>query len=108
MFSNKDFRKELNPYVQDGNTWRVDLYDKNKKNSISYFWYGPGADDDGNEHNGVGSLHINPNILDTLRTTLGIRESKILDIVADWVSEKLNVDIDDISIYPHRNRTPNY
>lgn len=107
-FSNKDFRKEINPYVKDGNTWRVEMFNDSGKELLSYFWYGTGEDDDGNPHNGVGSLHVNPEIVDTLRGIFSVRESKILDIIADWVSETLNSDIDEISIYPHRNKTPNY
>lgn len=108
MFSEKKFKKEINPYVKDGNTWHIDLSSDSGKNLISYFWYGPGEDDDGNIHSGVGSLQIHYNLLDSLRGFLGIRESKIQDIIADWVSETLNVDVDEISIYPARRGTPNY
>jgi hypothetical protein len=108
MFSEKNFKKEINPYVKDGNTWRVEMSNDSGKQLLAYFWYGPGEDDDGNPHNGVGSLHIHYQILDSLRGFFGIRESKIQDIIADWVSETLNVDIDEISIHPHRNGTPNY
>ena len=108
MFSNKDFRKEINPYVKDGNTWRVDMFNDSGKRLLTYFWFGPGEDDDGNPHNGVGNLHVNPEIVDTLRNIFSVRESKILDIIADWVSETLNADIDEVSISPHRNGTPNY
>lgn len=108
LFSNKDFRKEINPYVKDGNTWHIDMYNNDKLILISYYWYGPGEDDDGNPHRGVGSLHVHPDIADTLRGTFTVRESKILDIIADWVSETLNVDIDEISIYPQRKGSPGY
>jgi len=107
MFSNMDFRKEGNDPINPS-LWRIYLFDKNKKNTLTYFWYEPGVDDDDNPHNGIGNLHIDPIILDTLRTSLGVRETKIIDIVTDWVSQKLNVDIDEIAIHPHRNRTPNY
>jgi hypothetical protein len=108
LFSKKDFRKELNPYVKDGNTWHIEMFNDSGKELLSYFWFGPGEDDDGNPHNGVGNLHVNPEIIDTLRGIFSVRESKILDIVADWASETLNADIDEISIFPHRNKTPNY
>lgn len=102
MFSNKDFRKEINPYVKDENTWRIDMFSDEGKELLNYFWYGPGEYDDGTPHNGVGSLHIHYIIADTLKTTFSIRESKVLDIVADWVSETLGVDIDEIAIYPEK------
>jgi hypothetical protein len=84
------------------------MFDEDDRNSITYFWYGPGDDDDGNPHNGMGEIHVHPEIVDILRNTFSVRESKILDIIADWVSETLNVDIDEISIYPYRNKNPNY
>lgn len=109
MFSNNDFRKKINPYVEDGNTWTIDLFDEEgERNLITYFWYGPGEYDDGNPHNGVGNLQIHPDVVDTLRKNLSLRESKVLDVIADWVSEKLEVDIDEISIYPYRKGSPNY
>jgi hypothetical protein len=53
-------------------------------------------------------LHIHPYIVDTLRQLINIRESKVVDIVADWFSEKFEVDIDEISIYPNRKNPPVY
>jgi hypothetical protein len=37
-----------------------------------------------------------------------IRETKVVDIIADWVSQKFDVDIDEVSIYPKRKNTPVY
>jgi hypothetical protein len=108
IFPNKDFRKEINPYVKDGDTWRIHMFDEDDRNLITYFWYGPGDDDDGNPHNGIGLIYVHHEIVDTLRNTFSVRESKILDIIADWVSETLNVDIDKIAIYPNKNETLNY
>lgn len=107
-FSNKDFIKEINPYVKSGGTFRINLFADNGEEKMSYFWFEPGEDDDGNPHNGVGHLHVNPEIADTLREIFSVRESKILDIISDWVSETLNVDIDETTIYPRRKKTPNY
>jgi hypothetical protein len=39
---------------------------------------------------------------------VSIRETKVMDVVADWFSEKFDVDIDEVSIYPHRRNTPVY
>lgn len=108
QFTQKDFRKEINPYVKDGNTWRIDMFNDKKRNVISFFWYGPGEDDDGNRHNGVGYLQVHPDIIDTLRGAFTVRESKILDVIADWVTETLDVDVDEIEIYPERKKIPNY
>ena len=107
-FSNKDFRKKINPYVKSGGTWSVDLFTDDGEEKMSYFWFEPGEDDDGNPHNGVGHFYVHPEIADHLREIFSVRESKILDIISDWVSETLNVDIDETTIYPSRKKTPNY
>jgi hypothetical protein len=108
QFSNEDFRRETNEYDKSGNTWRIRMFDNNGNEKISYFWFGPGEDDEGNPHNGVGSIHVHPDIADFIRNTFSIREGKAVDIIADWVSEKFNVDIDEIDVYPNRKSPPNY
>jgi hypothetical protein len=104
MFGKKDFRKDV---IDDGD-WRIDMFDDKERELISYFWYGPGEYDDGTPHNGIGSLHVNPKIVDFIRSTFSMRESKVLDIIADWVSETLGVDIDEITVFPKRTSPPNY
>lgn len=104
MFGKKDFRKD----VIDDENWRIDMFDDKERELISYFWYGPGEYDDGTPHNGIGSLHVNPKIVDFIRSTFSMRESKVLDIIADWVSETLSVDIDEISVFPKRPSPPTY
>ena len=99
MFKNVKPNKETNPHNPEAYR-RIDLGEY-----ISYFYFGPGEDDDGNPHYGIGSIHIHPEIVDTLRQIIKIRESKVLDIVADWFSEKFEVDIDEVSLYPNR-KTP--
>lgn len=103
IFSNKDFREEINPYVQDGSTYSIDMVSDEGEKLLTYFWYGPGEYDDGTPHNGVGSLHIHHNIVDMFVKMFSIRESKVLDIVADWVSQTLGGDIDEVDIHPKKN-----
>ena len=107
-FSDKNFVKELNPYYKDGNTYTIEIFNNSEDLKMTYFWYGPGEYDDGTPHNGTGSLHINPDLVDNLRRSLSLRESKIIDIIADWVTEKLNMDIDEIELYPNRENPPSY
>ena len=108
MFSNEDFERKINEYDKSGNTWRIHMNDDNGNEKIVYFWFGPGEDDDGNPHNGTGSLHVHPDVADFIRNTFSIRQGKALDIIGDWVSEKFNVDIDEVDIYPTRKSPPNY
>ena len=108
-FSNKDFRKETNSVNPSTEKYfRVDMYDSKGRNLITYIWFGPRKYDDGTPHNGIGSLHVHPDIADFIRNTFSVRESKAVDMVADWVSEKLGVDIDEISVYPNRETPPTY
>lgn len=103
IFSNKDFREEINPFFQDGSTYSIDMVSDEGEKLLTYFWYGPGEYDDGTPHNGVGSLHIHHNIVDMFVKMFSIRESKVLDIVADWVSQTLGGDIDEVDIHPKKN-----
>jgi hypothetical protein len=104
MYDTTDIEKKVNPYNSDA--YRISL--KSSNGEIEYFWFGPGEDDGGNPHNGVGNLNVHPDVIDSLRNLFGVRQSKILDIIADWVSEKLDIDVDEISIYPERMKPPNY
>jgi len=101
MFEDITLNREINPYNSDA--YRLELGDY-----IKYFYYGPGEYDDGEPHYGVGMLHIHPDIVDTLRQMISVRESKVVDIVADWFSEKFDVDIDETSVYPQRKNPPTY
>ena len=103
IFQKLDFEKIQNPYNPD--SYRIELKVPEKSETISYFYYGPGEYDDDTKHYGIGSLHIHPDIVDTIRKLVGIRETKVVDIVTDWFSEKFEVDVDEISIYPER-KTP--
>lgn len=83
--------REQDPY-------RLEFFDRKNKNKLTYIWFEPGEDDDGNPHNGVGSLHIHKELSEFFRKVLSMRISKVMDIIADWVSEKYDVDIDEVSI----------
>jgi hypothetical protein len=100
LFEKENFEKIVNPYVKDGNTWRIEMFSDEGKKLITYFWYGPGEYDDGTKHEGIGSIYVHHELVDTLRNNLKVRESKILDIISDWVSEKFNADVDEVEIHP--------
>lgn len=108
VFGDAKFDKEFNYYNSD--SYRVDLKDKKGRGTISYFYYAPEEydDDDVTKHNGISSLHVHPDIVDTLRSNVSVRESKVLDLISDWFSEKYNVDVDEISIYPERKKPAVY
>ena len=106
MFEESQMFKNRNPYSEKA--YRMTLYTKQGNVKMEYFYYGEGEYDDGTKHFGIGTLHIHPEVVDTIRKMMGIRETKVVDIVTDWFSEKFEVDVDDISIYPDRKTPPIY
>jgi 3-methyladenine DNA glycosylase AlkC len=39
-------------------------------------------------------------IVNQIKKILSLRETKVLDIIADWVTDTFEVDVDEVSIYP--------
>lgn len=95
-----EVEKEINHYDKTGDTYRLNIFDPNGKEFLTYFYYPPGEDDDGNLHDGIGSLHIHWETDDMIRKIFSIRGTKVMDVIADWVSDKFGVDVDDVSIFP--------
>jgi hypothetical protein len=112
IFGNSDSEKTQNPH--NPNAYRIELKTPKRADTISYYYFGEGEYDDwgpggeGTKHYGVGHLHVHHNIVDDLRKLIKTRETKVMDIVADWFSEKYNVDIDEVSIYPKRKKPAVY
>jgi hypothetical protein len=102
MLDGGKVEKEINPYVKSGKTYRLNMFDVNGKEFMNYFFYEPGEDDDGNPHNGHGSIHVNWVVDDKIRKLLSLRQTKVLDIIADWVTDKFGVDVDEVDVYPKR------
>jgi hypothetical protein len=106
MFEDVNPKKEVNPH--NPNAYKLIL------GKINYYYFGEGEFDDAyfgmeaRKHYGIGHLHIHPDIVETIRLMVSIRETKVMDVVADWFSEKFDVDIDEVSIYPKRKNTPVY
>jgi hypothetical protein len=109
-FSESDGEKIVNPSNPDA--YSIEL--KSDGEEIKYYFFDTGEYNDedfgveATKHYGIGILHIHPDIVDTIRLTVTIRETKVVDIIADWFSEKFGVDIDEVSIYPYRKKPPVY
>lgn len=112
IFGNSDSEKIQNPH--NPNAYRIELKTPKRADTISYYYFGEGEYDDwgpggeGTKHYGVGHLHVHHNIVDDLRRMIKTRETKVMDMVADWFSEKYNVDIDEVSVYPKRKKPAVY
>lgn len=98
IHSKNDVEKEVNPYVESGLTYKLIINTDSGDSLLTYNWYEPGEDDDGNPHNGVGSLYVDRSLVDKLTSHLSVRNSRVVDIIADWVSERFDVDIDEVLI----------
>jgi len=99
MFPMDKYEVEVNPYDETGNTWRGDFHDKYGKDSMTFFYFAKTEDEDGNDMDIPStSLYIKKPIVESLVKLFSVRSNKIMDIIADWVSEKLNADIDEIDI----------
>ena len=103
MLDGGNVKKEINPHVKSGKTYRLDMFDKDGKEFMNYFYYEPGEDDDGNPHDGHGSIHVNWRVSDKIFKLLSLRQTKVLDIIADWVTDTFEVDVDEVSIYPTKS-----
>lgn len=91
--------------------YSLEMYDKNGKVIIKYIFYGPELnydDPDDTNHNGIGSIIVHPKVIDFIRTTFNLRETRAKDILADWVTSKIDTDVDEVSIHPQRDTPPVY
>lgn len=107
-FKNPYIDRKVNPYVESGNTYRMYISkSKGKPVSLSYFYFEPGTYEDGEtEHFGIGGLSVDGKLVDTIRKMFSVRESRVLDLIADWLSEKLEIDIDNVDIDSSSRKTP--
>lgn len=100
MMEGGGVKKEENPY--SNGAYRIHMYNSDDEEIIVYFYFPPGEDDDGNPHNGIGSIHVNWAIEDKITKIFSLRQSKVLDIIADWVTDKFGVDVDEVDVYPKK------
>ena len=98
-FDGIDGEKKTNPYPNDSSydaSYHIDL--KNAPYEINYIFLVAGEDDEGNPHSDISYLYVSHNLILPLVKNLKIRETKVLDIITDWFSEKYKVDVDYSSI----------
>ena len=102
--------KEKSTYNNRGD-YTIQMFNSDGKKLLFYIWYGAGGaydDDDDTVHNGIGHLQIHPYIVDFIRSTFKIRETKAIDIISDWVSNKIDSEVDTATIYPNREKPTIY
>lgn len=100
MLEGGGVKREENPY--SNGAYRIHMYNSNDQEIIVYFYFPPGEDDDGNPHDGIGNIHVNWEINEKITKIFSLRQSKVLDIIANWVTDKFGVDVDEVDVYPKK------
>jgi len=67
MLEDGKVEKEINPYVESGKTYRLNMFDKNGEIFITYFYFEPGEDDYGIPHDDSGSIHVHWQVDEKIR-----------------------------------------
>ena len=81
-------------------TTRWDLYDKDGKWVMYYYHTGQQHHMDGSKADPEWtSVSIAENLVTLFGRNLRFRESKVMDLMADWFTKTFNLDVDDVSIY---------
>jgi hypothetical protein len=92
-------------------SYSTKMLDKNNDTMFLYIWYVKGGeydDDDSTVHNGIGHVQVHPKIVDLFRQMFKMRESKILDIISEWVDKNVKDEVDTVTIWPQRAKPPVY
>ena len=91
--------REENPYREGSYSLKISR-NKNSGNVFNFIFTAPGESwDDPSDiilpENSV--LYVRNKLVDDLIKLLNVRETKVLDLIADWFTKKYNVDVDYVS-----------
>jgi hypothetical protein len=101
MFKKNDIKKFET--FNGGDSYNVS-FNHNDENVMTFYFFAENEsfDDSDDESEESTQIQVHYVLVDRLVKLFGIRKSRVLDIIADWVSEKLNVDVDEIVVYPRK------
>jgi len=85
-----------------GNT-RWDLYSKSGMFLMYYIHYGPKHMNGKVVEDESGYLSLDKRLVSLFMRNLRFRESKVLDLLADWFTKTFEADIDSVDIYKRYN-----
>ena len=81
-------------------TTRWDLYDKDGKWIMYYYHTGQQHHADGSKaEDEWTSVSIDERLVTLFGRNLRFRESKVMDLMADWFTKTFGLDVDDVSVY---------
>lgn len=95
---NPKIKREENPYM-DG-SFSLNIKDVNDEKLFRYNFFPAGEswDDPSDKiYPANGNLYIRQELVEDLIGFLNVRETKVLDLIADWFTKKYDVDVDDVS-----------
>jgi len=80
-------------------TTRWDLYDKDGKWIMYYYHTGQQHHEDGSKaEDEWTSVSIDEKLVTLFHRNLRFRESKVMDLMADWFTKTFGLDVDDVSV----------
>lgn len=85
-----------------GNT-KWELFDKNGKWLMYYIHYGPKHMNGKVVEDESGYLALDKSLVSLFMRNLRFRESKVLDLMADWFTKTFDADIDSVDIHMRYN-----
>lgn len=89
--------REENPYNDVG--FSIKIKDINDRQLFQYNFFPAGEswDDPSDKiYPAYGNLYIREKFVEDLIDFLNVRETKVLDLIADWFTKKYNVDVDNV------------
>ena len=97
MVKSAEVDRQENPYLEGAFSVTVDTKGK-RQFTYQYTPEGESWDDPTDKiYPENGTLIIKNGIVDDMKELFGLRKSKIFDLIADWFTEKYEVDVDNVS-----------
>lgn len=90
--------REANFYNDEGFSIYIKDVNDEKLFRYNFFPAGESWDDPSDKiYPANGNLYIRKELVEDLIGFLNVRETKVLDLIADWFTKKYDVDVDDVS-----------
>jgi hypothetical protein len=89
--------REENPYNDEGFSIKIKDINDSQLFQYNFFPAGESWDDPSDKiYPANGNLYIREKLVEDLMDFLNVRETKVLDLIADWFTKKYNVDVDNV------------
>jgi len=94
-------KKEENPFANNPETFKITYRRKSGKVLMVYYHYPETEPDEyeGTDGSETGSIHMSTYLYGKLKKLVRSRQSKVMDIFADWFEETTGQKVTDVAIY---------